>query len=145
VSLYVLDASVAAKWVLPPRDEPFHEEALALLKRYVEGEVSFLIPDLFWPEVANILWKCARMGRVEPEAAEAGIEGLRGLSLQGLTSEEVIREAMEIALVTGRTVYDSVYVAAAITREAVLITADERLVNGLGARFPVRWIGGLHQ
>ena len=143
MSLYVVDASVAAKWVLPPDAEPFHEEALELLRRYAEGEVSFLIPDLFWPEVASILWKCVRVGRMDEALATAGLKGLRDLALQNVPTEEVIEEALQLALVTGRTVYDSVYVAAAMTRDAVFVTADERLVNGMGARFPVRWIGAL--
>ena len=59
----VLDASVAAKWFRPPADETLLEEALDLLGRYTKGEVRFIVPDLFWPEFGNILWKAMRQGR----------------------------------------------------------------------------------
>ena len=143
MSLFVVDASVAAKWILPGEDEPYREEAIRLLERYVEGEVRFLVPDLFWPELANILWKCSRVGRIDANQATTGLKGLRDLSFPNLAANELIEDALEIALITGRTVYDSLYVAAAISRGAALITADERLVNGLGARFPVRWLGAI--
>jgi predicted nucleic acid-binding protein len=57
---FVLDASVAAKWVLPEQGETLSREAVLLLTRFAGGEVEFAVPDLFWPEVGNILWKCVR-------------------------------------------------------------------------------------
>jgi predicted nucleic acid-binding protein len=48
---------------------------------------------------------------------------------------------MRIALDFDRTVYDSAYIALAVATGSELITADERLVNALGSRFPVRWLG----
>ena len=59
LSLLVLDASVAAKWFLPRSGEPLAEEALALLRRYADGEIELTVPDLFWAEFGNILWKAS--------------------------------------------------------------------------------------
>ena len=53
----MLDASVAAKWWLAGKEEQLRDEALDLLKRYVEGEIRFIVPDLFWPELGNIFGK----------------------------------------------------------------------------------------
>lgn len=47
MTTYVLDASVAAKWVLP--NEPLTVNADALLRGYTEGRVSLVVPDLFLP------------------------------------------------------------------------------------------------
>jgi predicted nucleic acid-binding protein len=33
------------------------------------------------------------------------------------------------------------YVALALSRKLVFVTADERLVNALGTFFPVKWLG----
>ena len=59
----VLDASVAAKWFLPSPSETLRDEAFNLLGQYANGELRFIVPDLFWPEFGNILWKAARQGR----------------------------------------------------------------------------------
>ena len=64
----VLDASVAAKWFLPASGETLTEEALRLLEGYVKGDTRFLVPDLFWPEFGNILWKAVRLGRISRES-----------------------------------------------------------------------------
>jgi predicted nucleic acid-binding protein len=58
-----------------------------------------------------------------------------------LPSRAVLPEALMIAVDFGRTVYDSTYVAVAVATGSELLTADERLVNALGSRFPVRWLG----
>ena len=51
----VVDASVAAKWLLPKENEPLTAEAIELFRRYSRGEISFIVPDLFWAEMANII------------------------------------------------------------------------------------------
>lgn len=55
MSLFVIDASVAAKWILPARGEPLSIEALDLLGRYVSGDARFVVPDLFWAEMGYFL------------------------------------------------------------------------------------------
>ena len=66
MTAYVLDASVAAKWVLPSRDEPLAAESIRLLHSFAAGEINLSVPDsvpdLFWPEIGNILWKSVRAG-----------------------------------------------------------------------------------
>jgi len=47
MSLYVVDASVAAKWFLPPSGEPLADEALQLLASYAQGRGRFAVADLF--------------------------------------------------------------------------------------------------
>ena len=56
-------------------------------------------------------------------------------------SRAFLPEAFKIACDFDRTIYDSTYVAMAASTGRYLITADERLVNALGSRFPVRWLG----
>ncbi|ETW98353.1 type II toxin-antitoxin system VapC family toxin [Candidatus Entotheonella palauensis] len=47
-------------------------------------------------------------------------------------SRLICEPALEIALDTGRTVYDSCYLALAMLMESSLVTADQRLFNALG-------------
>jgi len=56
----VVDASVAAKWLLPAAQEPLVEQATHLLAQETEGSADFIVPDLFWPEIGNVLWKAVR-------------------------------------------------------------------------------------
>ena len=50
----MLDASVAIEWAVRRR-EPLTDESLRLLRRYVDSEVEFIVPDVFWTEVGNVM------------------------------------------------------------------------------------------
>jgi len=143
VSTYVIDASVAAKWVLPARDETLGPEALELLKAYAAGEVRFVVPDLFWAEFANILWKAVRQGRLQAGAAESALDAMRGRNFPTVSSHSLLVEAFMIATAFDRAVYDAIYVALAVTSKSQMVTADERLANALAAHLPVKWLGAL--
>lgn len=137
----VVDASVAAKWVLPAEGETLTEEAAGWLRRYAQGEVLFLVPDLFWAETANLLWKALQHGRCSKEFAERALASLVGRGLRTIASVSLLNLAFRIATDHQRTVYDSLYVALAVRANGQLITADERLANALAAHFPVKWLG----
>lgn len=143
MSAFVIDASVAAKWFLPAEGESLTQEALGLLRRYVRGEARFVVPDLFWAEFGNILWKAVRRGRWMRATAEAAIRAMKGRKLPTISSEMLLEEAFIIAAAFDRTVYDGLYVALAIHSKGQLITADERLANALAAHFPVKWLGSV--
>jgi predicted nucleic acid-binding protein len=141
VNFFVVDVSVAAKWVLPRKDEPLAAEASELLARHINGEIRLFVPDLFWPELGNVLWKAIGRGRIAASEAHGAINVVRDHSLGSLVSSDLLADALELAVAFNRTVYDSLYVVAAVASGSTLVTADERLVNALGGRFPVRWLG----
>jgi predicted nucleic acid-binding protein len=137
----VLDASVAAKWYLPARTEPLAAEARQLLREHAAGRIEMSVPDLFWPELANVLWKAVRLGRITAGSARESIQSFDHLNITVVPSRPLIAEAFAIAHSFDRTVYDCIYVALALAIDAPLLTADERLANALAARFPIRWLG----
>jgi predicted nucleic acid-binding protein len=143
LSALVLDASVAVKWAMPAAREPFTDESLRLLKRYADGEVEFIVPDVFWAEVGNVLWKGARRGRWRQETAEAVVADMKARDFATVSSLSLLPEALRIAFAHDRAVYDCLYVALAIQSKSEMITADERLANALAAHFPVKWLGSL--
>jgi predicted nucleic acid-binding protein len=143
VKTYVVDASVAAKWILPASGETLTREALELLKSYAVGEVRFIVPDLFWAELANILWKAVRQARLRASLAESGLHAMRDRNFPTISSHTLLVEAFAIATAFDRTVYDALYVALAMASKSQLITADERLANALAAHLPVKWLGFL--
>ena len=137
----VLDASIAAKWFLPVADEPYANEAKDLLHAYDEGKVGFAAPDVFWPELGNVFAKAARRGRISHAHAEVAILQAQNLTIRLLPSVHLLSSALKIALVHQRALYDSLYVATAMMIGKDFITADEKLANAIGTRFPIRWIG----
>src|SRR5262245_63578451 len=107
---YVLDSSVALKWVLPEVDSGI---ALRLLDETNKALHELIAPDIFVPEVANGLTTAECQGRIKPgEAASLFLDIIRQAPLIHGTSPLLIR-AMEVAISTRQTVYDCVYLALA--------------------------------
>lgn len=140
---FVLDASVAAKWMLPAKEEMFRAEAFRLLDAYEAGEIDLVVPDIFWPECGNLLWKAVRQNRCSRVDAELALLLLVRRKIPTIASSEVLSQALSIALKFNRPVYDSLYVALAAETKNEFITADERLANALAARFPIKWLGAV--
>jgi predicted nucleic acid-binding protein len=140
---YVVDASVAAKWCLPPRGETLVEESLRLLGEFTAGRVRLFVPDLFWPELGNIFWKAVRRERLSRESAAEAIHTMSELPIPTLPTLPLLRDAFTIAARFQCTVYDSTYAALAVASDRLLVTADERLANSLAPHLPVRWLGSV--
>lgn len=141
MTIYVLDANVAAKWFLPANLETHAKEARNVLQDYVSGTIRLVVPDLFWPELGNVLWKAVRHGRITTRLAHDSIEDLERRAIATQPTARILANAFRIATAFDRTVYDAIYVALAVLLGAQLLTADERLANVLASRFPVRWLG----
>jgi predicted nucleic acid-binding protein len=141
VTTFVVDASVAAKWMLPARGEPLRPEAFRLMDDYQDGEIGLLVPDIFWAECGNVARKAVRQQRFSREDAESAMLSLVERAIPTVPSTRLLPDALAIAFNFGRSVYDSLYVALAVQTKKQLITADERLANALAARFPVKWLG----
>ena len=137
----VLDPSVALKWAFPLANETLTGEALRLLQRYREGEVDFIVPDIFWAEMANVFRRGARRGHWTRRDAETVAEDFAGCDFTTVPSLELLSEAMAIAFSHERNIFECLYAALAVQVRANLITADERLANALAARFPIKWLG----
>jgi len=141
LNLLVLDASVALHWVVPSPENELRQGSLRLFRRFVERELDFVVPDLFWAEVASVLCKGVRQQRWQREIAERAVKDLTEYGFQTVSSSMLISEALPIALNYGISLYDCLYVSLAMEAKTDLVTADERLANALAARFPVKWLG----
>lgn len=143
MKLSVVDASVVVKWLPVFKQEPLVLEALNLLQKWQQGSVDLLAPDLLWIETANVHWRAVRQNRCSRTEAQMSLAGLQVYRLPTLPTEKLVDEALRIALMYGRTAYDSVYVALANSVNAPLITADEKLANAVGGSFLVKWLGAV--
>jgi len=141
VTPIVVDASVAVKWCLPGNNEDLLPQAEELLASYRTGAELFLVPDLFWLEVGNAIWKAAQKQKIDAETAARNLRTISDLKIPTVPSFDLVPQALQLAIKHGRTVYDAIYVALALRLKADLITADERLANALAAHLPVKWLG----
>ncbi len=124
MSLFVVDSSVAVKWYVP---EAGSESASRLL----DAENELAAPDLLASEFGNALWKKHRRGELTGAEVVSIVRALQVVPLQLYSSLELLEAAVEIAVQTARTVYDSLYVALAVALHGTLVTADEPLLNAL--------------
>lgn len=139
----MVDASVAAKWVFPGTWEPLADHAGALFVDFENNLVELIVPDVFWVEIANYLWKAVRREKIQYEDAEIAWQELNNIGLKTVSSHGLLLMALNIAVDFDRAVYDCIYISLARTKQCQFITADEKLVNAVASRLPVRWLGTL--
>ena len=120
---FVIDASIAASWLLP--DEG-HEIAAAAFERLVDDHA--LAPGLWWFEMRNLFIVNERRGRMDGEKTTRALALLSELPIRLdhlADSASVLRLARRHRL----TVYDAAYLELA-QREAVpLATLDDALTR----------------
>lgn len=129
MSVLVVDASVALKWLVPEVD---HAAAL----RVLESGRDLVAPDLISVEVANAIWKKVQRQELTAKHAREMIADFSTLAVETIALRRLVDDALDVALAIGRTVYDSAYVALAMRLETQVVTADRRLANALAA-YPV--------
>ena len=140
---FVIDASVAVKWLPLFGNEPFVSQARGYLDLRAQGEITMVVPDLFWAEVSSVLCKAARRGTCDPDEASLALSILQEQELPTVPSMNLVNPALSIALKHGRSLYDCLYIALALHSNAQLVTADEKLANSLAGHFPVKWLGAI--
>lgn len=121
---YVIDAGVAIKWFVP---EILEAEA----KRWLDPSHILYAPDLLPSECGNILWKKARLKEITWAEASRIASELKLAPILLFSSLSLLTDALTLALDTGRTVYDCMYLAAAIDQGCQLVTADRKFYNAL--------------
>jgi predicted nucleic acid-binding protein len=135
----VVDASVAIKLYLA---EPLATEAHAVFACLADSASAFHVPDLFYAECGNILWRQTQRGNCTAALAASHFAGVAQLPLQRTATADLCPDALTLALAHGITVYDACYVALAQRLAIPLITADEKLANKLSTLTPsVHWLG----
>ncbi len=126
--IYVLDASVAVKWLLP---EPDSAKAVALRDDFLNGIHQFFAPDTFPIEVAHAHTRAERKGIIAPLEATLRLADIltAAPTLHGYLA--LLPRAVELSSQTRIGVYDCLYVALAERERCELLTADAKLLNAL--------------
>lgn len=137
---YVPDASVGIKLCV---SEALSPEAKRLFD--LAGGATplpFFVPDLFFVECANILWKHIRRSAYPADKAARDVELLRALRLTMVPTCDLISDVLPVATAYDVTAYDACYAVLAKRMGVVLVTADERLVRKLDQTpYEATWLG----
>jgi predicted nucleic acid-binding protein len=125
----VVDASVAADWVLPDEDST---SADAILHRVAaEGAVA---PGLVWHELRNILLMAARRGRLPEAEVVSSLLRLRRLPLEAVDMAAGGNAGIVTLAARHRlSAYDAAYLSLAQSRALPLATADRALQRSADA------------
>jgi len=136
----VVDASVGIKLFVI---EPLSDRADALFAHLTDNPPArFYVPDFFFIECTNVLWKYVRHFDYSLESAHQDVADLADLRLLSIPTRELANEALKVAVAHDITTYDAAYVALSGRLSLPLVTADEALVRRLaGTAFDVRWLG----
>lgn len=117
----VIDASVAVKWVFPdPAVEPDADRALAVLRAVREGTVEVIQPPHWLLEVLAVV------ARLAPDLCAPALGLLDALELSICADLAVIQRGAALAVSLDHHLFDTLYHALALERNATLVTADAR-------------------
>ena len=129
----VIDSNVVVKWFFP---EPSRPEALRLLQLYRDARIVLLAPSLLITEVCNVCCKKVRRGSASVSVAETAYRFLQTFCPVLVEERGLMHEAMTLALTSGQSVYDCLYLTLALRRGCDLITADHKFHAAVHATFP---------
>lgn len=120
----VVDASVVIKWFVP-------EAGSDAASRLLVSDDRLVAPDLLFAEIANAIWKKVLRGQLTSDESRLLVSDIERIAVDTTPCRVLANDAHAIALLTSRSVYDSMYVALALRLDTRVITADERLFRAL--------------
>jgi predicted nucleic acid-binding protein len=122
--MIVVDASVAVKWLIPEAGE----EAA---KRLLAGRHQLIAPSLIQIEVTAAILRAFRVDRLPEERARRAIGEWRQMLHDGILhlvpDGELFASAVNLGFASRHAFQDCLYLAAAQSTKAKLITADRNL------------------
>lgn len=122
----VIDASIGVKW-FSCKDEDNIDLALQVRDLKLKNEIEVTVPDLFFFETMNVLLK--KKGFTN-EIIHFSLETLYRMDLNIIyPDKEIIDNTIDIARKSKLTFYDSLYIAVAMSRQALLITEDQEMLQ----------------
>jgi predicted nucleic acid-binding protein len=92
---------------------------------------DYVAPDLLFAETANTIWKKIRREELTAEEGQRLVADIGQIAVETVPCRALAEDAHALANATGRTVYDSMYVALAVRLNTRSITADDRLEAAL--------------
>ena len=121
----VLDASIAVKWFNDVNEDNV-ETALQIQQLKIMNSLEIIVPDLFFLEIINAFISKSRFNLKDVYLIE---ESLYKMNLKIIFPDHrILRNSIEIAGKSNLTIYDSLYISVAQAFEAILLTADKKIL-----------------
>ncbi|MDZ7961618.1 MAG: type II toxin-antitoxin system VapC family toxin [Aulosira sp. DedQUE10] len=126
----VVDTSVCIKYFIA---DPLTAKVNQLFGHLANPQTEIYVPDLFYIECANALWKYVRARMYTAAEVQADLATLKAFPLRVVSTADLMADAVNIALSYGISAYDASYVALSHQVGATLLTLDGKLVRALSA------------
>ncbi|MEW6569980.1 MAG: type II toxin-antitoxin system VapC family toxin [Nitrospirota bacterium] len=139
----VIDANVVTKLYIP---EVLADRAEKLFIRVEKGETSFVVPDLIYAEIGNVLWKKHRLKELTTTEIQEILNQVLTIPFIVIAAKSLFELSIDLSVAYDMTVYDALYVSAATIYKTKLVTADKKIVeklNNTALRKNIVWLGDI--
>jgi predicted nucleic acid-binding protein len=132
----VIDSNISVKLFIP---DALSAKADDLFLNLQNPETQFFIPDLFYIEFTNVLWKYVRANQYTAEQSKIAIQQIQSLPLRVTPTKDLMVDALNLSVTYGISAYDASYVTLSQRENVPFLTMDVKLINSLStSNFDVR-------
>ena len=121
----VVDTSALLRLFIP--DGPVPNGLEAFFRGVEAGTNVAIAPELLIVEAANVVLKKQRRKELTADEARGAIALLEMMPIRYFGHHKLYKSIHRIAIETGLTAYDALFLALAQTKGAAIFTADERM------------------
>ena len=126
---FVLDASVAASWLLSDGNDADADAAIALLQKLRSPDAEAIVPVTWSLEITNVLARSESRGLLTENQSQAFMALLVQLPIvvDTETSAQCLTATLDVARRYGLSAYDASYLELALRTQRPLATFDKDL------------------
>lgn len=127
----IIDASVAAKWLLSDEADFIAD---SIKRAFVDRQITVAVPIFIFYEVNNLLKSAVLSNRISSQDSLDFCENFLNLNFNIHSSKLLLKNTLRTALKLEISSYDASYIALAEYLQIPLYTADEKLVKKAKSR-----------